>query len=203
MSSCRDPSKSLNGIQGGGELDGQELDLILKSLEEMEYKFQATFQRMDNAIAGIHGQFNKDNGRYNELVDEIFDNFKRFEDRIIYEIRKSKEQGFVPEPFWGGAPSRQIMKDSVACQDIDQLCKLDTKQKPSNSELLKNIKAKTEKLEKMTDDKFNSVFNAFRQLKEKSQRHAEEQKKLKENVEKRFRDHEEFIRTHLLNLRVV
>ena len=61
---------------------------------------------------------------------------------------------------------------------------------------MKKIKEQTEELEKMTDNEFSAVINAFQQIKEKYKRHAEEQEKLKESVQKRFHDHEELIRTH-------
>lgn len=197
MSSYQDAAKRLKG--DGGQLDGEELHWILKSLEEMETKFQSAFQRMDNAIGGIHEKANEGNGGYKELVDDIFGNFERFEERIIYEIRKSKEEGFVPEPFWGGrAAARSMMVDHVRRREMQYLCEKDLQNEtPTNSELLKKIKEKTKELEKMTDDKFSAVFNAFQQIKEKYKRHSEEQGKLKANVQKRFHDHEEFIRTHL------
>ena len=73
-------------------LPREELDSIVKVLVEVETKFQSTFQGMDSAIGGIHGQLNKDNGRYSELVDDIFSKFKRLEERIINEeeMRKSR-----------------------------------------------------------------------------------------------------------------
>ena len=100
-------------------------------------------------------------------------------------------------PDFRNEPAKKYIKDSVICQHEYMNYTLGTLLNPTNLELLKEIKERAKLLEMMADFSFSAVFNAFQQIEENSQRNAEEQVKLRENVQKRFRDHEEFIRTHL------
>ena len=55
---------------------------------------------------------------------------------------------------------------------------------------------KIDQIERMTDEKFKAVFDAFLQTTGKSQRHNDEQEEFRDEVQKRFNKHEEFIRDY-------
>ena len=183
-------------IQDSSQLDGEELDSILKALEKMEKKFQSNFQETVDGIGGIQRGIRDADERFGELVDDILFCFEKFERQISYEIEKSKTKGFVPEPFFGRAHNL-TMADTACRQDLSYLCRIDKNraQKPTNSELLSDIKEKLRELERMSNDEFSQVFKAIQKIKE-SQQDTRQQDKLK-NVQKRFNMHEEFIRTNL------
>ena len=190
MCSYRDGEKGLKKreIQDDGQIDGEELDSILNTLEEVENKFH----QVDNSIGDVQGEIKNSYWKFSDLVDDILFKFERFERQIEYEIRKNREQGFVPEPCFG-RPANLTMEDPVACHDLHYLCEEDTKEKPTNLELIKKIKEKSKELERMTDEKFTLLFNALQEITKQFQ----EQEKQIGNISKRFNDHEEFIRTHL------
>ena len=52
---------------------------------------------------------------------------------------------------------------------------------------------KIDQIERMTDEKFKAVFDAFRQITGNSQRYKDEQEKLRDEVQKRFNEHGDFI----------
>ena len=62
------------------------------------------------------------------------------------------------------------------------------------------IKEKIGQIEKMIDEKFNEVANAIEETEKKSQKHGDEEDELRKNVQKRFHEHEDFLRTKLLKL---
>ena len=55
---------------------------------------------------------------------------------------------------------------------------------------------KIDQIERMTDEKFKAVFDAFRQTAGEYQRHNDEQEELRGEVQKRFNEHGDFIRTN-------
>ena len=96
--------------------------------------------------------------------------------------------------------SSKIMSNDVLRQDISYLCQLDNTENPTNDELLEAIKTKMEQFETTMDEKINEVSKALQETKERSQLHGNVQEQLEQRVEKRFREHEEFIRTNLLKV---
>ena len=80
-------------------------------------------------------------------------------------------------------------KDRVDTRDkIEYLCRQDSPKR--------RLIDKIDQMERMTDEKFKAVFDAFRQITGKSQRYKDEQEKLRDEVQKRFNEHGDFIRTN-------
>ena len=80
-------------------------------------------------------------------------------------------------------------KDRVDTRDkIEYLCRQNSPKR--------RLIDKIDQMERMTDEKFKAVFDAFRQITGKSQRYKDEQEKLRDEVQKRFNEHGEFIRTN-------
>ena len=80
-------------------------------------------------------------------------------------------------------------KDRVDTRDkIEYLCRQDSPKR--------RLIDKIDQMERMTDEKFKAVFDAFRQITGKSQRYKDEQEKLSDEVQKRFNEHGDFIRTN-------
>ena len=73
-------------------------------------------------------------------------------------------------------------------------------QKLTNVEILMKIKEKIDEIDKTVVEKCNAVSKALQPARERSQRQGDEQDSQRKNVEQRFHEHEEFIRTNLLNL---
>ena len=77
-------------------------------------------------------------------------------------------------------------KDGVDTRDkIEYLCRQDYSKR--------RLKDKIDQIERMTDEKFKAVFDAFRQITGNSQRYKDEQEKLRDEVQKRFNEHGDFI----------
>ena len=80
-------------------------------------------------------------------------------------------------------------KDVINTRDkIEYLCRQDSPKR--------RLIDKIDQIERMTDEKFKAVFDAFRQATGKSQRHNDEQGELRGKVQKRFNEHRVFIRTN-------
>ena len=80
-------------------------------------------------------------------------------------------------------------KDRVDTRDkIEYLCRQNSPKR--------RLIDKIDQMERMTDEKFKAVFDAFRQITGKSQRYKDEQEKLRDEVQKRFNEHGDFIRTN-------
>ena len=62
------------------------------------------------------------------------------------------------------------------------------------------INEKIGQIEKMIDEKFNEVAKAIQETGKKSQKHGDEEDEQRKNVQKRFHEHEDFVRTKLLKL---
>ena len=82
---------------------------------------------------------------------------------------------------------RETMEKDVV-DKIEYLCKQDSPKR--------RLIDKIDQIERMTDEKFKAVFDAFRQITGKSQRYKDEQEKLTDEVHKRFNEHGDFIRTN-------
>ena len=82
---------------------------------------------------------------------------------------------------------KQRETDGVDKRDkIERLCRQDSPKR--------RLIDKLDQIERMTDEKFKAVFDAFRRTTGMSQRHSDEQEKLRGKVQKRFNEHEEIIR---------
>ena len=82
---------------------------------------------------------------------------------------------------------RETMEKDVV-DKIEYLCKQDSPKR--------RLIDKIDQIERMTDEKFKAVFDAFRRTTGMSQQHSDEQERLRGKVQKRFNAHEEFIRTN-------
>ena len=112
---------------------------------------------------------------------------------------------FIHGPGRGESPKGDELRactvsNAVLREDIAYLCQLDNTENPTNDALLEAIKTKMEQFETTMDEKINEVSKALQETKERSQLHGNVQEQLEQRVEKRFREHEEFIRTNLLKV---
>ena len=82
---------------------------------------------------------------------------------------------------------RETMEKDVV-DKIEYLCKQDSPKR--------RLIDKIDQIERMTGEKFKAVFDAFLQTTGKSQRHNDEQEEFRDEVQKRFNKHEEFIRDY-------
>ena len=95
-----------------------------------------------------------------------------------------QEETFVEIPR-----EKQRETDGVDKRDkIERLCRQDSPKR--------RLIDKLDQIERMTDEKFKAVFDAFRRITGKSQRYKDEQEKLRGEVQKRFNEHGDFIRTN-------
>ena len=97
----------------------------------------------------------------------------------------------IQEETYVEIPSeKQRETDGVDKRDkIERLCRQDSPKR--------RLIDKLDQIERMTDEKFKAVFDAFRRTTGVSQRHSDEQERLRGKVQKRFNAHEEFIRTNV------
>ena len=183
-------------IQRGGQLQSKELDSMLKTLEGMENKFHSSFEGINNDIQLLDREVNENGTRFNRFVELVLNNFDNLQEGIMYEIKKRKGE-FEVDPFGPGLAERKMAMDSVECIDIGALCTIDT-QKPTNVEILKEIKEKIDEIDKTVVEKCKAISKALQQARERSQRQGDKQDSQRNNVQQRFHEHEEFIRTNLL-----
>ena len=93
----------------------------------------------------------------------------------------------IQEETYVEIPSeKQRETDGVDKRDkIERLCRQDSPKR--------RLIDKLDQIERMTDEKFKAVFDAFRQITGNSQRYKDEQEKLRDEVQKRFNEHGDFI----------
>ena len=184
-------------IPEAGELRREKLESILKTLTAMDDKCTASFGRVKDDIKKVNDKIDKRILKSHAVEDKILSNFKKLEEKIILLINHGLGGGESSE---NDIHSSKIMSDDVLRQDISYLCQLDNAENPTNDELLEAIKTKMEQFETTMDEKINEVSKALQETKERSQLHGNVQEQLERRVEKRFREHEEFIRTNLLKV---
>ena len=195
--SSHDVARNDLKIPEAGELRREKLESILKTLTAMDDKCTASFGGVKDDIKNVNDKIDKRILKSHAVGDKILSNFKKLEEKIILLInhglggRESSENDIH---------SSKIMSDDVLRQDISYLCQLDNAENPTNDELLEAIKTKMEQFETTMDEKINEVSKALQETKERSQLHGNVQEQLEQRVEKRFREHEEFIRTNLLKV---
>ena len=196
MSSHDDARNDLK-IPEAGELRREKLESILKTLTAMDDKCTASFGGVKDDIKKVNDKIDKHILKSHAIGDKILSNFKKLEEKIILLINHG---------LGGGESSRdemhksKMMSNAALRQDITYLCQLDNTENPTNDELLEAIKTKMEQFETTMDEKMNEVSKALQETKERSQLHGNVQEQLEQRVEKRFREHEEFIRTNLLKV---
>ena len=196
MSSHGDARNDLK-ISESGELRREKLESILKTLTAMDDKYTASFGGVKDDIKKVNDKIDKRILKSHAVGDKILSNFKKLEEKIIFLINHGLGGGESSE---NDIHSSKIMSNDVLRQDISYLCQLDNAENPTNDELLETIKTKMEQFETTMDEKINEVSKALQETKERSQLHGNVQEQLKQRVEKRFREHEEFIRTNLLKV---
>ena len=86
-----------------------------------------------------------------------------------------------------GEKQRETMEKDVV-DKMEYLCKQDSPKR--------RLIDKIDQIERMTDENFKAVFDAFLQTTGMSQRHNGEQEKFRGEVQKRFNELEEFIRDY-------
>lgn len=195
MSSHGDARNDLK-ISESGELRREKLESILKTLTAMDDKYTASFGGVKDDIKKVNDKIDKRILKSHAVGDKILSNFKKLEEKIIL---------FIHGPGRGESPKGDELHactatNAVLREDIAYLCQLDNTENPTNDELLDAIKTKMEQFETTMNEKINEVSKALQETKERSQLHGNVQEQLEQTVEKRFREHEEFIRTNLLKV---
>ena len=184
-------------ISESGELRREKLESILKTLTAMDDKCTASFGRVKDDIKKVNDKIDKRILKSHAVEDKILSNFKKLEEKIILLINHGLGGG---ESCRDEMHKSKMMSNAALRQDITYLCQLDNTENPTNDELLEAIKTKMEQFETTMDEKINEVSKALQETKERSQLHGNVQEQLEQRVEKRFREHEEFIRTNLLKV---
>ena len=201
----------LNKLEG--KLQREEVDSIMETLEEIGNKFQSSFQKIDDAFRHLHIEIDEGNSRFNGLVNEILTNFDDFERRrkspTLMRRRRRPSIDLVFESSAAGVQDIQEVTDvEIQSEKQRETMEKDCVDTPDNNEylwrrdspklrLVERLIDKIDQMERMTDEKFKAVFDAFRQITGKSQRHSDEQDELRGEVQKRFKEHKDFIRTNL------
>ena len=196
MSSHGDTRNDLK-ISESGELRREKLESILKTLTAMDDKYTASFGGVKDDIKKVNDKIDKRILKSHAVGDKILSNFKKLEEKIILLINHGLGGG---ESCRDEMHKSKMMSNAVLRQDITYLCQLDNTENPTNDELLEAIETKMEQFETTMDEKINEVSKALQETKERSQLHGNVQEQLEQRVEKRFREHEEFIRTNLLKV---
>ena len=195
--SSHDVARNDLKISEADELRRETLQSILKTLTAMDDKCTASFGGVKDDIKKVNDKIDKRILKSHAVGDKILSNFKKLEEKIIFLINHGLGGGESSE---NDIHSSKIMSNDVLRQDISYLCQLDNAENPTNDELLETIKTKMEQFETTMDEKINEVSKALQETKERSQLHGNVQEQLERRVEKRFREHEEFIRTNLLKV---
>ena len=201
----------LNKLEG--KLQREEVDSIMETLEGIGNKFQSSFQKIDDAFRHLHIEIDEGNSRFNGLVNEILTNFDDFERRrkspTLMRRRGRPSIDLVFESSAAGVQDIQEVTDvEIQSEKQRETMEKDGVDTPDNNEylwrrdspklrLVERLIDKIDQMERMTDEKFKAVFYAFRQITGKSQRHSNEQDELRGEVQKRFKEHKDFIRTNL------
>ena len=196
MSSCHDVKKGPNEIQDKDQIQKEELDLILETLEGMTNKLNSSVGGIKNAVSEVDDEVQNGNTRLSGLADQIVTSIQSLQDKIISTIKRKKVLGiplgvplFLPHKL-----NCEIMVDTVMCENISSLCKRDEK------ESIKEIRKRINDLDKTMEVKLKEVLTALQATAKNSQRQGDNQDEQRKNVQNKFHEHEEFIRTNLLEL---
>ena len=163
--------------------------MILRSLEGIEEKLISPCCGINSAIRGVEEEIDKAHDRFLRFAEEICINFSNLEESSVDEIEKRKGSLTAEEL---AVYVEQIPPESVIpVSGAGGLAIVKIRAK---------IKEKIGQIEKMIDENFNEVAKAIQETGKKSQKHGDEEDELRENVQKRFREHEDFLRRKLLKL---
>ena len=208
MSSCHEVKKGPNEIQDKDQIQKEELDLILETLEGITNKLNSSVGGIKDAVSEVDDEVRNGNTRLSGLADEIVTSIQSLQDKIISEIKRKKEKCLSEDSIY--FPEEHVCErragDNVMCENISFLCKRDEKEsikeirKKINEDKIKEIRKKINDLDKTMEVKLKEVVTALQDTVKNSQRHGDNQDKRRENVQKKFHEHEEFIRTNLLEL---
>ena len=200
MSSHDDAQNGLKTTEAG-ELRRENVESILKTLTAMDDKFTASFGGVKDDIKDVNGEIDQRIRKSHAFEKKIFRIFKKLEEKIIDLMNHDPSSRRAESPKYRRMHDSHI-SDAVNLQNTAYLCGLDNvnANRPTNDELLEAIKTKMEQLETTMDEKINEVSKALQETKERSQLHDNVQEQLEQRIEKRFREHEEFIRTNLLKV---
>ena len=172
----------------------EELELILSSLQGIKEKLISPCCGINSAIRGVEEEIDKAHDRFSRFAEEICINFSNLEERIIDGIEEHKLSLKLSPPA----------EEAVYLLSIEKaLPESDIYMIEAGLAIVKiraKIKEKIGQIEKMIDEKFNEVAKAIEETEKKSQKHGDEEDELRKNVQKRFHEHEDFLRTKLLKL---
>ena len=201
MSSCHDVKKGPNEIQDKDQIQKEELDLILETLEGMTNKLNSSVGGIKNAVSKVDYEVRKGGTRFSGLANEIVTSIQILQDKVISEIKRKKEKcPSKDSPHARGTLACcKMMEDGVMFEDVLSMCRLD-KTKLTKVEVIKEIRKMINDLDKTMEVKLKEVVTTLQETVKNSQRHGDNQDKRRENVKKKFHEHEEFIRTNLLEL---
>ena len=176
--------------------------MILRSLEEIEGKLISPRCGINSAIRGVEEEIDKAHDRFFRFAEEICINFSNLEESCIDEIEKRKGS-FAAEEL-------ELELELERIQPLALHSLLETLPESHKHvrgagglaivEIRAKIKEKIGQIEKMTDEKLNEVAKAIQETRKKSQKHGDEEDELRKNVQKRFHEHEDFLRTKLIKL---
>ena len=202
MSSCHDVKKGPNEIQDKDQIQKEELDLILETLVGMANKLNSSVGGVKNAVYKVDDEVRNGNTRLSGLADEIITSIQILQDKIISEIKRKKEKcpskDSLSIPIEPGDYLR--MQDRVMREDLSFLCGLAIKKSKTKVEVIKEIRKNITDLDKTIEVELRKVVTALQETVKNSRRHGDNQDKRRENVKKKFHEHEQFIRTNLLEL---
>ena len=197
MSSCHDVKKGPNEIQDKDQIQKEEFDLILEALVGMENKFYSYVGGIKNAVYEVDYEV-----RHADitLANEIITSIQILQDKIISEIKRKKEKCPSDCLYLPGIENIfSTVQDMVECENISFLCYLDQK-KSTKVEVIKEIRRHINHLNKTMEVKLKEVVTALQETVKNSQQNGEYLDELRENVQEKFHEHEEFIQTNLLEL---
>ena len=200
MSSCHDVKKGPNEIQDKDQIQKEELDLILETLEGMTHKLNSSVEGIKNAVREIDIEVQNGNTTFSRLANEIVTSIQNLQDKIISEIKRKKEKCPSEDSHDRHTQcSSLMMQGSVMCENVSFLCRLD-KKKLTKVRVIKEIRKNINDLDKTMEVELKEVVTALQETVKNSQQHYDNQDKQRENVQKKFHEHEKFIRTKLLEL---
>ena len=164
--------------------------MILSSLQGIKEKLISPSCGINSAIRGVEEEIDKAHDRFSRFAEEICINFSSLEERIIDGIEERKLSLPAEEAVYLLSIDEALPESDIYMIEAGlAIVKLRAK-----------IKEKIGQIEKMIDEKFNEVAKAIQETGKKSQKHGDEEDELRKNVQERFHEHEDFLRTKLPKL---
>lgn len=171
--------------------------MILRSLEGIQGKLISPCCGINSAILGVEEEIDKAHDRFFRFAEEICINFSNLEESSIDEIEKRKGSFAAVElceVYFEEMPPPALQCQPESHKHVRGAGGL------AIVKIRAKIKEKIGQIEKMIDEKFNEVAKAIQETGKKSQKHGDEEDELRKNVQKRFHEHEDFLRTKLPKL---